>query len=741
MLGLVDPRDSLERQNEKLQRIAEALMRRVEQPQNPASHAYSQFERASLLEAEVRDRTADLERTLDLLHESNARLSDAMAEAEAARANLAGAIETVEEGFALFDAEDRLVLHNSRFCSEMEDVAAALKPGLPFEDYVERVSRSPELELPEGSSAEDWQTRRMRRHSDSRTTFNVRLAFDRWIQVSEQRTSNGGTVILQTDITQTMRLQRRESERLIDRQARMVRATLDHIAQGVVIFDRLGRLMGWNAEMAALLGRSLGDEIVGMDFDDLLDRIGDTFRYTGEVDRKALEAWAARRRPRRPLTFEVERAGGRSFTVFAQEMPDRGFVISFTDVTAERATARALRDMAASLERRVAARTEELGEALEQARRANATKTRFMAAAGHDLLQPLSAAKLFAASLEERAKEAPEREIAGKVVSALHSVETIIDALLDISRLESGRAEFTIGRARLGTILESLRSEMTALAAEKGIVLRVVPCSLVVESDVVLLRRVVQNLVANAIRHSDGTRVLLGVRRAGGRARIEVWDEGPGIPRDQQSVIFEEFRQLAPSRSGANGIGLGLAIVDRACTMLGHELRLVSDAGQGSCFSIAAEVIGDERRAAVPAAPARRGGPPDVLVALLENDEGMARALTLMIEGWGSDVIQADSAEQMLALLAEVDVVPDLFLVDHQLDGAMSGLDFIGVMAAEAPAVPAILISADRASGIAATCAERGVPFLPKPVAPEALAETMRRLVEGGGAPAAVSRR
>lgn len=727
-MSLLDPRDSPERQNAKLQQIVDALMRRAEQGPDPAGHAYAQFERAALLEEEVRQRTADLERTLDLLHESNARLSEAIGEAEAARANLAGAIEAVEEGFALFDADDLLVMHNARFCSDFEDVAAALEPGLPFERYVALVSRSPALELPQDQTAADWRERRIRRHADSRTTFNVRLALDRWIQVSEQRTSTGGTVILQTDITQTIRSERRERDRLIDRQARIVRATLDHIAQGVSIFDRDGRLMGWNAEMAALLDRPLGEEVVGMGFGDLLDRVEDTFRYLGAVDRTVLEAWAARRKSRRPLTFEVERTGGRTFTVFAQEMPDRGFVISFTDVTPERATARALRDMAASLERRVASRTEELGDALEEARRANASKTRFMAAAGHDLLQPLSAAKLFAASLEDRAEDVPGREIAGKVVSALTSVETIIDALLDISRLDSGRAEFTIGRAPLGAILDSLRDEMTPLAAARGITLRVVPTRLAVESDAVLLRRVIQNLVANAIRHSDGDRILLGVRRDGGRARVEVRDRGPGIPPEAQAVIFEEFRQLGPRRSGAGGIGLGLAIVDRACAMLGHELRLDSDLGRGSCFSIAAEMVGDG--VPVPAATqaaAVSGGPADKIVALVENDPDMAHAMTVMIEGWGSDAIHAESAEGMLDLLRELDIVPDLFLVDYQLDGEMTGLDFARRVSAGMPGVPLVLISADRATGIGEACAQQGIAFLPKPISREALAEVMTR--------------
>ncbi len=725
---LVDPGDDLERQNKKLNRIVEVLMHRVEQSPDHSSLAYAQFERAALLEAEVSQRTAELERTLDLLHESNARLGEAMNEAEAARSNLAEAIETVQEGFALFDAQDLLVMHNSRFCQDLEDVAPALRQGMPFGRYVELISRSNQLALPDDQTPEDWRAKRMRNHADTRTTFKVRLVRDRWVQVSEHRTTSGGTVILQTDITRIIRQERRERDRLIDLQARMVRATLDHLAQGVAIFDRDGRLLGWNAQMEALLARPLGEEILGTGFDALIHRLDGSFDFTGQVAPGALIAWAAQRKPRPALNFEVEGAGDRTFTVFAQEMPDRGFVVSFTDVTTERAATKAFRDLAATLERRVQDRTEELGHALEEARRANASKTRFMAAASHDLLQPLSAAKLFVASLEDRAADPQMQDIAGKAVSALASVETIIEALLDISKLDSGQAQFDIGHVPLSAILDSLRIEMTPLAAAQGLRLRVVPSSLAVESDAVILRRVMQNLVANAIRYTTGTEILLGVRRVEGKARIEVLDQGPGIAPEDQSVIFEEFRQLGARRSGAGGIGLGLAIVDRACAMLGHRLALDSAPGSGSRFSIAAPIA-----ATTGAAVSRNSGgmsptpaaTEDLIVALVENDPDVARAVTLMIEGWGCDVIQAASGEDALELIAELGILPDLFLVDYQLGDGMDGIALIEEMRRRHGPLHATLISADRSGELAEKCRATAIPLLPKPLARNALAELL----------------
>jgi signal transduction histidine kinase len=746
--GLIDPRDPPERQTAKLMRMVEVLMRRVEQAPDPAGLAYAQFERAAMLEAEVQDRTEAQARTLDLLNESNARLSEAMREAEAARSYLSEAIETIEEGFALFDGADRLVLHNSRFCRGLPDVARALEPGMGFADYVDRVSRSAALSLPQGESAEIWRARRMRRHEDERTTFDVRLADERWIQVSEHRTDAGDTVILQTDVTPIVQRERRARQKALDRQQRMTRATLDHLAQGVCTFDRDGRLAGWNAQMAEILDRALGPGTVarhaegragglaGRPFAELLDRLEGVFRFDGELGRRALERWAAKRRGRRPLALEVTQAGvaGESvFAVAAREIPGRGFVISFTDVTEARATARALRDLAETLERRVEARTEELGAALDEARRADAARTRFMAAAGHDLLQPLSAAKLFASALEERAEDDEARGLAGKTVSALSSVETMIEALLDITRLESGRAVASPEAVRLDDMLMRLCGEMTPLAAARGIALRRVPCSLSVESDPVYLRRVVQNLVANAIRHTDGTRVLLGVRRLGGAARIEVLDQGPGIAPEDREVIFQEFRQLGPHRSGAGGLGLGLAIASGACRMLGHGLGLRSEPGRGSCFSVTLRLAmgpAPEARAAEAGAEAPRLG--GLVLLLIENDEEVAEGVRLTVEGWGSDVLHADSGEGALALLDELGIVPDALLVDHQLGGGMDGLATLAALRARHGPLPARIVSAARGPELRARCGEAGAPLLPKPLGRAALIEFLETVGRPG---------
>ncbi|MBD3765895.1 MAG: PAS-domain containing protein, partial [Rhodobacterales bacterium] len=584
--SLIDPADPLDRQRDKLLQIAHVLMRRVEQITDDSGAAYAQFQRAAMLEDQVRERTRDLERALDLLNESNARLAEANRATEAARQNLANAIETIQEGFALFDARDMLVMCNSRFGMHMHDIHADLRPGLTFDDYVERVSRSRFLALPDGERPEDWAIRRRRRHQDRHVIFNVRMIWDRWVQVSEHRTADGGTVILQTDVTEIIRMERHERGKMLDDQARIIRATLDHISQGVCIFDAQRRLVGWNDRLGTLLVLPVTRLRLGVSFDYLMRRLADGLSFGGTMTSGALEDWVHSPDPRAPLNFELRRGSDLVLDVFAQEMPDRGFVMSFTDVTAERAAIAALSRANETLEARVMDRTLELEDALAHAERANASRSRFVAAASHDLLQPLSAAKLFISSIADDQVAPRAREALDKAQNALVSVEGILAALLDISKLESGRAAVSVGPVRLDRLMTQLRDEFAPMAAAKGLALTVLPVQAVVTSDPAYLRRILQNLIGNAIRYTQRGRVLVGARRRGGMLRLGVWDTGPGIPEEEQDNIFKEFHRLNARASASEGMGLGLAIVERACALLGHPLGLSSRLGRGTCFML-----------------------------------------------------------------------------------------------------------------------------------------------------------
>ncbi|GFE64213.1 hybrid sensor histidine kinase/response regulator [Litoreibacter roseus] len=726
-MTLLNPADTLERQNEKLVQITEALMRRVEQKTEQSGVAYAQFERAALLEAEVRQRTLDLERTLDLLHEANAQLGVANRQTETARQTLTDAIETVSEGFALFDPDDKLVLSNSRFCKDLTDIKNALIPGLSFSDYVDLISHSRFLSLPESETSEHWAERRMLRHGDNHVIFNVSLIWDRWLQVSEHRTSQGGTVILQTDVTDIIRLERRERDKLRDHQAEMVSATLEHLNQGVCIFDANERLVFWNQRMSTVLDLPIQDGVIGGTFSRLLDKLSYEVTFSDTFDMGRLRNWAANRSGRRPIAFEIRSGTESILSVFAQELPDKGFVISFTDVTSEREAARALFEMNERLERRVEARTLELGDALAEAERANSSKSRFVAAASHDLLQPLSAAKLFMSSLSETVSDPASLDVIDKAETALGSVEHIIEALLDISRLDAGKAVFDIQPVALNAILTPLRDELSPVAEAKGLSLSIVPSGLTVKSDAGYLRRIIQNLVTNAIRYTDSGKIVVGVRRTALTARVEVWDTGPGIAPEDQRLVFQEFKRGDPARSANDGLGLGLAIVERACKTLDHPLELWSEPGAGSCFSVNLKLAdAGSESAAGPVNGEPTANAAGLIIMLVENDEQLGRALLMMIEGWGSDVLWARTAEEALELMREIDLVPDMLLMDQHLGQGMTGLELYNEISLQEGFVPGCIISADRSKALRKECRRHEIDLLTKPI------DTMRlaRLLE-----------
>lgn len=727
--SLINPLDSVEVQNKKLSKIVFALMNRVEQATDASGAAYAQFQRAAVLEQDVQNRTKELEHALDLLNESNAQLAQANSETEAARSNLANAIEAIQEGFALFDANDRLVLCNSRFGMHMPDIHDHLLPGLLFDNYVRMVSESSFLSLPPNETPAQWAERRLKRHQETHVIFNVRIIWNRWVQVSEHHTPDGGTVILQTDVSDIMRLQRQERERMLDDQAKLIRATLEHLIQGVCIFDNQARIVGWNHRIAELLPISLSSIRVGTPFETILAKLEGKIKFVAEMTPNAIQDWGRQKSGRVPIRFEIEHGPQTILDVFAQEMPDGGFVISFTDITSETKAIRAIKTANETLEQRVLERTLELEDALAVAERANASKSRFVAAASHDLLQPLSAAKLYIASLDNASSDERARDIIGKAGRALNSVENILEALLDISKLDSGRASFNIGAVSLGVILDQLRDEFSPVAAQKKLDLRFVKTNAVVQSDATYLRRILQNLIGNALRYTDAGKVLVGVRQNKSSVRVEVWDTGPGIPDDKQNIIFGEFQRLNASASAAEGMGLGLAIVERACSLLNHPLRVESKVGVGTGFLV--EIPRTVRNVQHPDQKQEyniQTIEPNLVALLIENDVELQGALTITMEQWGIDVLPVLSGSEAISLLHEIDIVPDVILADYQLDLGETGTDAIRQLWSIYGRIPAALITANRTQQVMQDCQKSGIELMYKPISSENLRDYIGRV-------------
>lgn len=728
---MMSPGDDPGRRHEKLVVIAQALIRHIEDPPQDPAGGYAQFQRAAVLEDEVRARTRQLEHALDLLNASNASLSQAYREKEAARQNLSSAIEAVQEGFALFDAQDVLVMCNSRFNAMLPDILDRLQPGLDFETYLRLVCSSRHFTPPEGMTAEGWMEMRRRRHAERHFILTQELAEGRLVQVSEQRTADGGTAILQTEVTDLIRAERAERGRLLDDQAAILKATLEHLPLGVCLFDARLRLLAWNRNLAEMLALPLPKLREGTHFDELWHQLRARFDFPAQLGANRLADWARSVRRRESFGVQVTREAGaegpRTLALHAQEIPDGGFVLSIDDITDYSRALDSVSRANETLEARVAARTEELRDALAQAERANASRARFVAAVGHDLMQPLSAATLFVGALLEDVDLPTPRAKVEKIQRSLDSVSGLIEALLDISRLEAGQAALTVEPVALAPLFEQLREEFTPVAQDKGLELTVRPAQGWVISDRLYLRRILQNLLSNAIRYTDRGRVLVAARPRPGRVLLEVRDTGRGIEEKNHRLVFAEFKRLDAKASASEGLGLGLAIVDRAAALLGHKVALRSAPGRGSTFSVevaATPLHLPDRGRALSGLGSNPGDRPEVTALVVENDTAMMQALTGLLEQWGVNVLDVSSGEDAVALLDETGVEPDLCILDFQLGAGMDGLDCLRQLRARLGTLSRYwLMSADRSEALQTQAAELGVSVLSKPIAPARLAE------------------
>ncbi|MEM6972969.1 MAG: PAS-domain containing protein [Pseudomonadota bacterium] len=723
--------EALERECAKLRRINDVLMHRVESKTSDERSGYAHFETALLLDRKVRARTRDLEEAMDLLQVTNARLAAARRETERADADVAAAMEAFEGGFALFDAEDRLIRMNSRFAGFVPDLAKRMKAGMAFKDYVRIVGEAGDLVLPPGHDVDSWCDARMAAHRRRSVNFNAQVVGDRWIQVSEHRTPSGGTALLQTDVTDIIRTEREEREKLLDRQARLVRATLDHVDRGLIIVDPAGRVVAANIpfrELMALPARALrlGTRI---------DRLVELLERFGLEDGAALLDWMSEDGRREPLTLKIARRDERTLSLTAIAMADGSVVLTVVDITAQKSAEVALAEMRASLEARTAERMQALKAARDSAEKANAAKTRFVAAASHDLLQPLSAARLFAASLADHELPATEQALADRIHRALGSVEELLGGLLDISRLDAPDLTPSLAEVPIGRLFESIATDFDEVARRKGIELRVVPSSAVVVSDPALLRRVLQNLVSNAIRYTARGRVLLGVRRCGDVVRVVVGDTGCGIDEADQKAVFEEFRRLDNNKGEIPGMGLGLAIVDRACRILNHDLALDSVPGRGTVFSLSLPVMDYRTREADKTqAPAEAVRLDDVIVLLVEDDDAVREGMVRLLEGWGASPMAAASADEARTMLNDLGLMPDAVIADHHLGAGDTGLDLVREMRAAGGTFLGVLTTFDRDPALREAAVESSLFVRYKPVDPDAIADLLMQVRPGASA-------
>ena len=386
------------------------------------------------------------------------------------------------------------------------------------------------------------------------------------------------------------------------------------------------------------------------------------------------------------------------------------------------------------LEEQVRERTLALEDAVDIAERANASKSRFVAAVSHDLLQPLSAAKLFLASVHGMEIGEEASRIIQRSQNALNSVESILSSLLDISKLDSGRAAVSVSAFPISQVLDGLFDELEPMARQKGLELHKVPCSLSVESDPAFLRRIIQNLIVNAIRYTDAGKVLVGARRNGRSLRIEVWDTGVGIAPEDQELIFNEFQRLPKTKANCDGVGLGLAIVERACALLGHPIGMTSIEGKGTGFSITVPISrssGDSHQLSLDLLPDAESRF-DLSAIVIENDTRLRSAISSTLEGWGVTVFDAGGYAETRDILPALDEAPDFILADYQLDETETGLDTVALIRNHFPDTPALLVTAEQDVDLPELCRRQGVDLMHKPIEPDTLKTHLFELACGG---------
>jgi signal transduction histidine kinase len=417
-----------------------------------------------------------------------------------------------------------------------------------------------------------------------------------------------------------------------------------------------------------------------------------------------------------------------------------GFVLAFghrvNDVLTQ---AMAMRYQNVDLIDELKAQTRAALDARAAAESANRAKSQLLAAASHDLRQPLHAAGLFVAALATRKVDADVRALVARVQGALDALESQFGQLIDLSRLEAGALCADRTRVALGPLMRSVAEEFRPQAELKGIRLVAVPTRLAVDTDPTLYVRILRNLVANAVRYTRTGGVVVGARRRGEHVVVEVVDTGAGIAPEHRARVFEEFFQVrTPGSASANGrgMGLGLAIVRRLARLLDHEVTVASCPGRGSRFGVAAPRVTGVRTPLPRAAPmqsAAGGTLAGSTVAVVDDDPTSVDAMRTLFAAWGASVAGGRDAGDVLAELERIERYPDLIVADLRLERDACGLEAVATLRHEVGArVPALVVSGDTSVSAAQAVRSAGLALLPKPVVPDALAAAAAALIAGG---------
>ncbi|MCV6589821.1 MAG: PAS-domain containing protein [Marinobacterium sp.] len=632
---------------------------------------------------------------------------------------LQAAVDNLDQGIVLCGPDNRVVLWNQRFAELTGISAELLAQQCRFESlFCENCATG--LQLLQQGTVPDFTTD----------------CHGRMLEIRSHATPDGGFVATCLDITE-----RHHHAETLREQARWIRMVTDNLPAMIAYVDSRLHFSFTNRQYSRFYGCK-GEDARGRSIHQVL----------GVEQVHKLLPWIDRALDGETVSFELEErdASNQSCYILRSYVPDLdtsgkpvGIFILAWDTTERRRSAEALEEAYQTMEQRVHERTSELvalngqlrnevddrtraealaREARQEAEQANLSKTKFLAAVSHDLLQPLNAARLFISALGDRVElHASSRKMVGSAATALADVESLISTLIDISKLDAGTVRPDVGSFPLSELLDSIAHEFSQIAQTEGVRFRYRGSGQVVRSDSQLLARMVRNLLSNAIRYAPAGTVLLACRQRMGAVEIQIWDTGTGIPEAQLNTIFQEFKRLPSECRRDNSLGLGLAIVDKMSRILNHQITVRSEEGRGSMFSIRVpfgqlqvpvgtavqpQMVGLERLSGAS-------------IWVIDNEQAICEGMATLLTGWGCDVVTARSAEHLQQQLDVRQAEVSLVIADYHLDDGHSGLELVDWISSQRESMaPVLMITANHSPELKEIIRLQGYQLMHKPVKP-----------------------
>ncbi|MDD1793827.1 PAS domain-containing protein [Enterovibrio sp. ZSDZ42] len=846
---------ALKTENARQKKMIDALVRRVEQGGSGQLDAWGAFQHSVVLADQVREKTDELNHALQSIESTNRQLSQAKSQAEKAHQRFIDAIESISDGFALYDPNRELVYSNSHFQRYWRDNAISLNTPALTPEKIRRLAEEHGLIVREAGENHNGHT--------------IKLHDDRWLQIKERETSDGGMVMLYSDVTQLKLAETARFEAAMAEKSRVLQNMVDNLSQGVLMVSHTGDIQVFNQRFLAMTGfaqtqlngahiealtadspmtlwriglggthppegirvQTLPDgrviEVRSHAMDDdgyvntytditqryldakelreteqwlrlitdnvpaLIAYVGDDLRYQftnraydqwygfppGEllgqhisISRSqskfaALKPYVERALSGESVVFEIDEynASGEARYVVKSYVPNQSssgkitglFVLNW-DITERRQNATKLEQAYQTLELRVQERTaqlqalnsqlqdeveerrviqERLLETKKEAERANLSKTKFLAAISHDLLQPLNAAQLYLGSLLSHRMSPSARQLVNSLTHSLEDVESLITTLVDISKLDAGVVRADKQSFPVSDLLDNIAHDFSHAAEGSQVEVRYVPSSAYIYSDSQLLARILRNLMTNALRYTSSGKILLGSRRCRDGLRIEVLDTGMGIPEDKKNEIFQEFKRLSTGHDHHTQLGLGLAIVDKISSVLGHAVTVNSIPEVGARFSVLVPYGAREAQSARNVETLVTDGGvvlQGARVWVVDNDQNICRAMEELLQRWGCEVTTASSLQELQISCDTVQCPVELLIADYHLDNELTGLALAkSINAQRLQPVPTVIVTANRSEELQHHARDCGYLVLHKPISPMRLKMTMVHLLSG----------